>query len=67
MDDAEDPRAVRDHQRRAAGARDGVDLRLDVGAERAALLADERGDGVRGALADPPAVDVDAAHPGLGR
>ena len=47
---------------------DRVDLLLQPGGQRAALLLDVADDGVGGALADLPAVgQVDAAHARLGR
>ena len=46
-------------------ARDDVDLRLELAPDRPSLLRDELNDGVGRPLPDPPAVEIDAAHPGL--
>ena len=64
VDDAEHEVVLRDDERRAAGAGDLVDLRVELRAgDVAALLLDEALDRVGRALAQPLAVVVDAAHP----
>ena len=58
--------ALGDDQRRAAAGGDGVDDAADVLGGVAAVVADPLHHRRGGALADlPPAVEVDAAHPGL--
>ena len=68
LDDAEHAACLRHDERRGAAAGDAVDDRAELGAAiGAAPLLDEAPHRVAGALAELAAVDVDAAHAGLGR
>ena len=66
LDHAEDLRVAGDGERRRALAGDPVDRRLQLRRRLAALVGDPAQDRVAGALAQPRAVVVDAAHPRLG-
>ena len=67
VDHAQDPLVARHRQRGPPLAADPVELRPQLRRRAAALLAHPGLDRVAGALAQPGAVEVDAAHPGLAR
>ena len=64
MDYSQDALLLRHDQRRPAGAGDLVNRFGDL---RREFPADELPDGIGGALADSPRLEIDAAHAGVGR
>jgi hypothetical protein len=67
FDHAQHVRAIGHHQRGAAAPGHRVDSGAHVRREMAALRLDVGADGVRRAFANLPVLQIDAAHPGLGR
>ena len=66
LDHPEHPRALGDHERRRAAARDPVDVLGQIGRERAAAVLDVAPYRVGRALAVLETVQIDAAHARLG-
>src|SRR5262249_51595391 len=67
VDDSERSRTLRYNERRAALARNAIDLLPEVDGNRNVLLRQISLDGVRGAFADAAPVQIDPRHARLGR
>src|SRR5207302_8123305 len=67
LDDAENTFAISDDERRAALLGDAVHVAADRRRKSPSPFANVGFDGIGSALADAPAVQIDAAHARLGR